>query len=131
MVLITKNNLLKFDAAIWVIFGLLWIFFPNCLLSMNTTKMKYDDVHIHMTRAFGLFIIYSGIVSYCASSKDENQMNKVMKLRLSFSVILLTIMIFDNYNSNLWNIKHIQFGMTGLILSMLVPLLGLNLHLIN
>jgi hypothetical protein len=80
-----------------------------------------------MTRAFGLFIIYSGIVSYCTSSKDENQMNKVMKLRLSFSVILLAIMIFDNYNSNLWNIKHVQFGMTGLVLSMLVPIIGLRL----
>ena len=128
MVLITKNNLLKFDAAIWVIFGLLWIFFPNCLLSMNTVKMKYDDVHTHMTRAFGLFIIYSGIVSYCASSKDETQMNKVMKLRLSISVILLIIMMFDNFNSNLWNIKHIQFGMTGLVLSMLVPIIGLRIN---
>ena len=127
MVLITKNNLLKFDATIWIIFGLLWIFFPNYLLSMNTAHMKYDDVHIHMTRAFGLFIIYSGVVSYCASSRDENQMNKVMKLRLSFSIILLAIMIFDNYSSNLWNIKHVQFGMTGLVLSMLVPIIGLRL----
>lgn len=131
MTLITKNNLLRFDAAIWIIFGLLWIFFPGCLLSMNTANMKYDSVHIHMTRAFGLFIIYTGIISYCVSSKDEEQMDKKMKLRLTFSLILLAIMIYDNYNSKLWNMKHVHFGMTGLILSMLVPILVLNLHLIN
>jgi hypothetical protein len=131
MTLITTNNLLRFDAAIWIIFGILWIFFPTCLLSMNTVNMKYDSVHIHMTRAFGLFIIYTGIVSYCTSYTDENQMNRTMQLRLTFSLILLAIMIYDNYHSKLWNMKHVHFGMTGLILSMLVPILVLNLHLIN
>ena len=46
-----------------LLFGLFLVyydFFSNCLLSIHY-KMKYDDVHIHMTRAFGLFIIYSGI----------------------------------------------------------------------
>ena len=76
MTLITKNNLLRFDAAIWIIFGLLWIFFPGCLLSMNTANMKYDSVHIHMTRAFGLFIIYTGIISYCVSSKEIHEWHK-------------------------------------------------------
>jgi hypothetical protein len=128
---LTKSNILRFDAIIWIVFGLLWIFFPSNLLSMNTQTMKYDMVHIHMTRAFGLFIAYTGFISHCASSKDENQMDKVMKIRLTFSLILLVIMIYDNYNSELWNIKHVHFGMTGLILSMFVPLIGLNLDLIN
>ena len=34
--LITKTNLLKLDAIIWIFFGLLWIIFPSFLLSMNT-----------------------------------------------------------------------------------------------
>ena len=52
-----------------------------------------------MTRAFGLFIAYSGIILF-ASSKDENQYVN-QSIRLSFSLILLVIMIYDNYNNYL------------------------------
>jgi len=118
-------------------FGLLWIIFPTFLLSMNTINMQYDSVHIHMTRAFGLFIAYSGIISYNYFIKshsksinhiqnDIDNIDNLFKIRIIISLILLIIMIYDNMNSNQWNYRHIRFGMIGLLISLIIPIMGLK-----
>lgn len=125
---LNKKNLLCFDALVWSVFGVLWIVFPGKLLSLNTARMRYDDVHLHMTRAFGLFLIYSAAVSHYAGQSDNNngEYARAFKTRLGFSLILLFLMIYDNMRSKLWNDKHVKFGMFGLVLSMVIPVVGLS-----
>lgn len=125
---LNKKNLLCFDALVWTVFGALWILFPGKLLSLNTARMSYDDVHLHMTRAFGLFLIYSAAFSHYAGMSDNQngEYDRAFKVRLGFSGVLLLLMIYDNMRSKLWTDKHVKFGMVGLVLSMVIPAVGLH-----
>ena len=126
---LNKKNLLCFDALVWSVFGVLWIVFPGKLLSLNTARMSYDDVHLHMTRAFGLFLIYSAALSHYAgvSGNQNGEYDRALKTRLGFSLILLVLMVYDNMRSKLWNDRHVKFGMFGLVLSMVIPAVGLSI----
>ena len=55
-----KNGLL-IDSVAWIIFGLLWIGIPNTLLTTNFGVRNYDWITVHMTQAFGLFCLFSGV----------------------------------------------------------------------
>jgi hypothetical protein len=124
---VNKKNMLCLDALVWTVAGALCILFPGKLLSLNTTRMSYDNIHLHMTRAFGLFLIYSATFSHFAGMSDNQhgEYDRAFKVRLGFSGVLLLLMIYDNMYSKLWNMNHVKFGMVGLVLSMFIPAVGL------
>ena len=124
---VNKKNLLCLDALVWTVAGALWILFPGKLLSLNTARMSYDNIHLHMTRAFGLFLIYSAAFSHFAGMSDNQngEYNRAFKVRLGFSGVLLLLMIYDNMRSKLWTMNHVKFGMVGLVLSLVIPAVGL------
>ena len=122
-----KLNILLLDAASAIIFGLLWYTYPSALLSKNTKDIKYDSIDIHMTQTFGLYLLYSGIISayiYHIKNKDVANVIFLGKIFINFILLLSQINISNQKDTQWDNEKHFSFGMTGLILSMVVSLAG-------
>lgn len=122
-----KLNILLLDALSSIIFGLLWYAYPSNLLSKNTKDIKYDSIDIHMTQTFGLYLLYSGIISaYIYHIKNKEVANVIFLTRIFINLILLLSQIHINNQKNTqWDKeKHFSFGMTGLILSIVVSLIG-------
>ena len=122
-----KLNLLLLDAASALIFGLLWYAYPAKLLSKNTKNIQYDSIDIHMTQTFGLYLLYSGVISaYIYHIKNKEVANVIFLTKIFINLILLLSQIqISKQKDTQWDKnKHFSFGMTGLILSMVVSLAG-------
>jgi len=122
-----KLNILLLDALSSIIFGLLWYVYPSKLLSKNTKDIKYDSIDIHMTQTFGLYLLYSGIISaYIYHIKNKEVANVIFLAKIFINLILLLSQIhISNQKDTQWDKeKHFSFGMTGLILSIVVSLSG-------
>jgi len=122
-----KLNILLLDALSSIIFGLLWYVYPSKLLSKNTKDIKYDSIDIHMTQTFGLYLLYSGIISaYIYHIKNKDVANVIFLAKIFINLILLLSQIhISNQKDTQWDKKkHFSFGMTGLILSIVVSLIG-------
>ena len=122
-----KLNILLLDALSSIIFGLLWYVFPSKLLSKNTKDIEYDSIDIHMTQTFGLYLLYSGIISaYIYHIKNKEVANVIFLAKIFINLILLLNQIhISNQKDTQWDKKkHFSSGMTGLILSIVVSLIG-------
>ena len=127
----TKETLLLIDSIIWFVAGIIWIIFASQILAFMTNVSKIDRVHIHMTRIFGLLLIYTGLTNYLMN-KDKKltpeqvkEMNRIFLARIILSILILVMQIFVQLTSNDWNNNQIYFGMVPLILSMIIPIIGI------
>ena len=117
-----KNGLL-IDSVAWIIFGLLWMGMPNTLLSTNFGVKNYDWVTVHMTQAFGLFCLFSGVVSWTIYQERNQRLGrKILEMKLITEIILLILMIYAN---KVILESHLKFGMFGLTLCILVNIIVL------
>tara|TARA_Y100000591_G_C21733597_1_gene645437 strand:+ start:460 stop:873 length:414 start_codon:yes stop_codon:yes gene_type:complete len=124
----TKETLLLIDSIIWIVSGIIWIIFASQILVFMTNVPKIDRVHIHMTRIFGLFLIYTGLTNYLMNKDKELtsvKINKILLTRIILSMLILAMQIIVQLTSNDWNHKQIYFGMIPLILSMIIPITGI------
>ena len=127
----TKETLLLLDSIIWCFAGLIWIIFASQILAFMTNVSKIDRVHIHMTRIFGLLLIYTGFTNYLITKDKEltpeqiKEINKTFLARIILSILILAMQIFVQVSSNDWNNNQIYFGMIPLILSMIIPIIGI------
>tara|TARA_Y100001980_G_C14546068_1_gene325948 strand:+ start:1444 stop:1857 length:414 start_codon:yes stop_codon:yes gene_type:complete len=124
----TKETLLLIDSIIWIVSGIIWIIFASQILVFMTNVPKIDRVHIHMTRIFGLFLIYTGLTNYLMNKDKELtsvKINKILLTRIILSILILAMQIIVQLTSNDWNHKQIYFGMIPLILSMIIPITGI------
>ena len=127
----TKDTMLLIDSIIWCFSGVIWIVLAPQILKFMTTVSSIDRVHIHMTRIFGLLLIYTGSVSYFLTKDKQmspekiKDLNKLFLFRLILSSLILTMQIFVRTTSNDWNNNQIYFGMLLLICSMIIPIIGL------
>tara|TARA_B100000795_G_scaffold268281_1_gene254956 strand:- start:1543 stop:1899 length:357 start_codon:yes stop_codon:yes gene_type:complete len=107
--MISLKQTILIDIFSWLVFGILWILFPNLLLTANFGKEKFDWITIHLTRVFGLFCIYSVYPSYMAyQMNDEKIYKQVLIKKLLLEIILLGLMIISN--------NKIGFGLIGICL---------------
>lgn len=120
------DKTLIIDILSWSIFGFIFLLFPELALHLMTT-VKPDNVHIHMVRIFGLFCIYSTHSTYLIyTNKYDIQNSKfILKNKLVFSLGVLLLMLFIQYDGKDWNNRH-YYGMFGLILIMINNYIGLN-----
>ena len=80
-----------------------------------------------MTQTFGLYLLYSGIISaYIYHIKNKEVANVIFLGKIFINLILLLSQKhISNQKDTQWDKnKHFSFGMTGLILSMVVSLAG-------
>ena len=131
------EKLLLFDGLIWIIFGLLCYIIPDKLLSMITFSMEYDSIHIHMMRALAIFIFLNGLISFKIYQEYEEykvdeyfnyNINNLMKMKILAITILLFTQIYYNFTSEQLNKNHIFFGIFGLIISLVIPILILIMN---
>ena len=138
---ISIKQLLCIQTSIWIIFGILWYIIPSTLLSYNTIKMSYDSLHIHLTKVFGLCLIFIGSMFFNLYNKYNNKYNNNInnninndinndikfycKIILIFTGLLLLTQLYDNFNSTILNYNHL-WGIIGLIISMIFPLFILH-----
>ena len=102
-----KLNILLLDATSAIIFGLLWYVYPSKLLSKNTKDVKYDSIDIHMTQTFGLYLLYSGIISaYIYHIKNKEVANVIFLAKIFINLILLLNQInISNQKDTQWDKK--------------------------
>lgn len=96
---LSLRNVLLVDAVAWMVFGAIWILFPDLFLCANFGGKKYDWVTIHMTESFGLLCLFSGIVSWMIYNRgDEEMVREMLKIKLLIEIILLGLMVTANKN---------------------------------
>ena len=96
---LSLRNVLLVDAVAWMVFGAIWILFPDLFLCANFGGKKYDWVTIHMTESFGLLCLFSGIVSWMVYNRgDEDMVREMLKIKLLIEIILLGLMVTANKN---------------------------------
>ena len=118
------------DFLAYLIFGILWIFLPSQLLRINTVKKKFDSVELHMTRSFGIFLIYSSLLSLFAIMHfSKNSAMFAMSSRITLGLLLLAFMLTEQYSKNSdWDKKrHPLFGMVGLGITIVNAIVGVAL----
>ena len=107
----------------WLVFGVLWVAFPNKLLQYNFDKSKYDWITVHMTQAFGLFCIYSAVPSYLAYKKGDKSYSKKVLMGKTITLLLLLLLMLTA-NKTIQT-SHAKFGMLGLTISIIINLIGI------
>ena len=128
----TKEIILLIDSIIWIVAGIVWIIFASQILTFMTNVSRIDRVHIHMTRIFGLFLIYTGLTNYLMNKDKQltleqiKEMNKIFLSRIILSTFILLMQLIVQLTSNDWNNNQIYFGMIPLILSMIIPIIGIT-----
>ena len=96
---LSLRNVLLVDAVAWMVFGAIWILFPDLFLCANFGGKKYDWVTLHMTESFGLLCLFTGVVSWMVYNKgDEDMVREILKIKLLIEIILLGLMITANKN---------------------------------
>ena len=96
---LTLRNVLLVDAVSWMVYGAIWILFPDLFLCANFGGKKFDWVTIHMTESFGLLCLFSGIVSWMVYNRgDEDMVREMLKIKLLIEIILLGLMVTANKN---------------------------------
>ena len=114
------------------LFALLFYFFPNKMLDFNFKLKKYDSIHIHFAKIFGLYLLLNALLSnYLVNKECEKTRKKLLEYKLVIYVLILVTMIIDNSFSKLMGQKHIIFGMIGLILLILNTICALKFIKIN
>lgn len=109
---------LKIDVWSWILFGIGFLVFPEISLKIMT-NVSLDQVHLHMTRVFGLFCIYSTQTSYYALQNNDVQLGKLaLQNRLKMSIILIGLMIFAQIRAKDWSKGH-YYGIIGLGINMI------------
>ena len=127
----TKEIILLIDSIIWIVAGIVWIIFASQILTFMTNVSRIDRVHIHMTRIFGLLLIYTGLTNYLMNkdkqltSEQIKEMNKIFLSRIILSTFILIMQIFVQLTSNDWNNNQIYFGMIPLIFTIIIPMIGI------
>ena len=118
---------LKVDIWSWLLFGIGFLVFPNTALDIMT-NITPDQVHLHMTRVFGLFCIYSSKTSYIALQKNDTKLAKFsLQNRLKMSVVLLGLMLFAQFRAKDWSSGH-YYGMIGLGINIINAYTGINIR---
>ena len=118
---------LKVDIWSWTLFGIGFLVFPNVALNIMT-NVAQDQVHLHMTRVFGLFCIYSAQTSYIALQNNDIDLAKFsLHNRLKMSIVLLGLMLFSQLRSKDWSKGH-YYGMIGLGINIINSYSGINIH---
>ena len=118
---------LKVDIWSWLLFGIGFLVFPNTALDIMT-NITPDQVHLHMTRVFGLFCIYSSKTSYIALQKNDIKLAKFsLQNRLKMSVVLLGLMLFAQFRAKDWSSGH-YYGMIGLGINIINAYTGINIR---
>ena len=116
---------LKVDVWSWILFGIGFLVFPKISLKIMT-RVSPDQVHLHMTRVFGLFCIYSSQTSYLALKNNDIQLGKLaLKNRLNMSILLLGLMVFAQSRAKDWSNGH-YYGKIGLTINMINAYSGIN-----
>lgn len=109
---------LKVDIWSWILFGIGFLVFPKTALNIMT-NIAPDQVHLHMTRVFGLFCIYSSQTSYIALQNNDPELGKfALHNRLKMSIVLLGLMLFAQFRAKDWSKGH-YYGMVGLSINMI------------
>lgn len=109
---------LTVDVWSWLLFGIGFLVFPNTALKLMT-NVSPDQVHLHMTRVFGLFCIYSTQASYIALQNKDSELGKfALQNRLKISIVLLGLMLFAQFRAKDWSKGH-YYGMLGLSINMI------------
>ena len=117
-----NDSKLKFHLTVdiwsWILFGIGFLVFPETALKIMTNVMS-DQVHLHMTRVFGLFCIYSSQTSYIALQNNDYELGKfALQNRLKMSIVLLGLMLFAQFRARDWSKGH-YYGMIGLGINMI------------
>ena len=117
-----NDSKLKFHLTVdiwsWILFGIGFLVFPETALKIMTNVMP-DQVHLHMTRVFGLFCIYSSQTSYIALQNNDYELGKfALQNRLKMSIVLLGLMLFAQFRARDWSKGH-YYGMIGLGINMI------------
>jgi len=117
-----NDSKLKFHLTVdiwsWILFGIGFLVFPETALKIMTNVMP-DQVHLHMTRVFGLFCIYSCQTSYIALQNNDYELGKfALQNRLKMSIVLLGLMLFAQFRARDWSKGH-YYGMIGLGINMI------------
>ena len=116
---------LKVDLWSWLLFGVGFLVFPGIALKIMT-NVSPDQVHLHMTRVFGLFCISSTQTSYLALQNNDTQLGKfALQNRLKISIVLLGLMSFSQFRSKDWSNGH-YYGMIGLSINIINAYFGIN-----
>ena len=96
---LSLRNVLLVDAVAWMVFGAIWILFPDLFLCANFGGKKFDWVTIHMTESFGLLCLFTGVVSWMVYNRgDEEMVREILKIKLLIEIILLGLMVTANKN---------------------------------
>ena len=111
------NFFLNVDMTASFLFALLWFFMPTKLLEYNFELKRYDDIHIHFAHVLGIIFLANGMISkYALTSKCLLTQSKILSIKLSSYILIISIMILDNLDSNILGDKHVSFGIIGMLL---------------
>nr|XP_015222730.1 PREDICTED: uncharacterized protein LOC107079889 isoform X2 [Lepisosteus oculatus] len=104
---------LQVDFLATFVFGLLWLAYPDWLLGFQTSGPE-DELHLHLTRAFGAMMVGDSFVSLTALGfRSDKDKTSVFVGRTVGTLVLLLFMVYTQTTTSAWTKAHIWFGMVG------------------